>query len=243
MKNNGFKLVYQPQVCSKTGEVHAFEALIRLKEHNLSPAVFIPVAEETGLIVDIGYFVIDEVARQIREWIDKGMDVKPIGINVSAVQLRDEGFVDKLKSVIKYYSIQPQLLKIEITESALMEDKERNINIIEQLKEVGIQIAIDDFGTGYSSLNYLTFIPADYIKLDKTFIDKMFAKEGKKEVLDGITFLAHQLNLKVVVEGIEDREQFNYLKVKGCDYMQGYLFSRPVEKKEVEKLFECKFEV
>ncbi|MCX7695786.1 MAG: EAL domain-containing protein, partial [Caloramator sp.] len=222
LKNKEFKLVYQPQVSSKTGEVHAFEALIRLKNHNISPALFIPVAEETGLIVDIGYFVIDEAARQIREWMDKGIEVKPVGVNVSAVQLRDEGFVNKIKEIIKNYSIQPELLKIEITESALMEDKERNINIIEQLKEIGIQIAIDDFGTGYSSLNYLTFIPADYIKLDKTFIDKMFAKEGKREVLDGITFLAHQLNLKVVVEGIEDREQFNYLKSKGCDFMQGY---------------------
>lgn len=243
LKNKDFKLVYQPQVSSKTGEVHAFEALIRLKNYNISPAEFIPVAEETGLIVEIGYFVIEEAVRQIKEWIDKGIEVKPIGVNLSAVQLRDESFVSNLKEIIKKYSIKPSLLKIEITESALMEDKERNIKIIEQLKEVGIQIAIDDFGTGYSSLNYLTFIPADYIKLDKSFIDKMFAKEGKKEVLDGITFLAHQLNLKVVVEGIEDREQFNYLKSKGCDYMQGYLFSRPVDKEEAEKLFAKRFEV
>jgi diguanylate cyclase (GGDEF)-like protein/PAS domain S-box-containing protein len=243
LKSKDFKLVYQPQVSSKTGELHAFEALVRLKNYNISPAEFIPVAEETGIIVEIGYFVIEEAVRQIKEWIDKGIEVKPIGVNLSAVQLRDEGFVSNVKSIIKKYSIEPSLLKIEITESALMEDKERNINIIEQLKEMGIQIAIDDFGTGYSSLNYLTFIPVDYIKLDKSFIEKMFAKEGKKEVLDGITFLAHQLNLKVVVEGIEDREQFNYLKSKGCDYMQGYLFSRPVDKEEAEKLFGKRFEV
>lgn len=243
INNRGFKLVYQPQVDSKTGEVHAFEALIRIKDKFISPAEFIPVAEETGLIVEIGYYVVDEAALQIREWLDKGIDVKPVGVNVSAVQLRDEHFVEKIKQAIDNYKISPELIKVEITESALMENSDRNIKIIKELKEIGIKIAIDDFGTGYSSLNYLTYIPADYIKLDKSFIDKMFAVDGKKQVLDGITFLAHQLNLKVVVEGIEDREQFKYLKSKGCDYMQGYLFSKPVEKEEAEKMINFNFEV
>lgn len=235
LNNKGFKLVYQPQIDSNTGEVHAFEALIRIKDKFISPAEFIPVAEETGLIVDIGYYVVEEAAFQIREWLDKGIEVKPIGVNVSAVQLRDEHFVEKVKHAIDKYKISPELIKVEITESALMENSERNIKIIKELKEIGIKIAIDDFGTGYSSLNYLTYIPADYIKLDKSFIDKMFAVDGKKQVLNGVTFLAHQLNLKVVVEGIEDRDQFKYLKSKGCDYMQGYLFSKPVEKEEADR--------
>lgn len=243
LNNRGFKLVYQPQVDSRTGEVDAFEALIRIKDRFISPAEFIPVAEETGLIVDIGYYVIDEAARQAKEWQDKGIKVKPIGVNVSAVQLRDEYFIERVNDIIKKYEVEPSLIKVEITESALMENSERNIDIIKKLKEIGIKIAIDDFGTGYSSLNYLTFIPADYIKLDKSFIDKMFSFDGKKQVLDGIAFLAHKLNLKVVVEGIEDREQFEYLKSKGCDYMQGYLFSKPVDKEEAEKLCEHIFEV
>ncbi|GFR36163.1 bifunctional diguanylate cyclase/phosphodiesterase [Thermobrachium celere] len=236
VKNRGFKLLYQPQVCSRTGRVHSFEALIRIKDSNISPAKFIPIAEESGMIIDIGYFVLEEAVKQIRDWIDRNVDVKPIGVNVSAVQLRDENFTRRVIEIINKYNIDPSLIKLEITESALMEDKERNIEIIKGLKEKGIQIAIDDFGTGYSSLNYLTFIPADYIKIDKSFIDKMFADEGKKQVLDGVTFLAHKLNLKVVVEGIEDREQFKYLKSMGCDFMQGYLFSKPVEKEEAEKL-------
>lgn len=236
LKENGFVLAYQPQVNVETGEIEEFEALIRLKNHRISPAVFIGVAEETGLIIEIGRWVTKEVIRQIVCWRDKGYDLKPVAINFSSKQLKDTEYLEYLANTIAEYNVEPKYIEIEITESILMEQTEETINFLNRIKELGIRIALDDFGTGYSSLNYLTFIPVDKIKLDKSLCEK-FLKLDNIKVMNSLIALVHSLQLVITAEGIEEIEQYNRLKSGGCDYIQGYLFSRPLFEKELDTIY------
>lgn len=238
--NDGFELMYQPQINVDTGVSDGCEALLRLKGHSISPAVFIPIAEETGLITDIGKWVTREAASQMAKWRDKGLGHKTIAINISTKQLNDEKYIYELDEILKEYRIDPKYLEIEITESVLLERTEETVEILNNLKKLGVKIALDDFGTGYSSLSYLTFIPVDKIKLDKSLNDKFLEMDTIK-VMDSIISLAHSLNLTVTAEGIEDVEQYKRLKVGRCDYIQGYLFSRPVTPEEIENLYDYNF--
>ena len=240
LDSGGFELMYQPQINVKTGIAEGYEALLRLKEHRISPAVFIPVAEETGLITEIGKWVTREAVSQMAKWREKGIGYKTVAINISTKQLNDEKYIYELDKLLKEYSIDPECLEIEITESVLLERTEETIAILNKLKELGVKIALDDFGTGYSSLSYLTFIPVDKIKLDKSLNDKFLAIDTIK-VMDSIISLAHSLKLTVTAEGIEDAEQYKRLKVGRCDYIQGYLFSRPVTPEEIENLYDRNF--
>ena len=233
---NGLKLVYQPQVCTYTGEIVGFEALLRLKNHNLSPAVFIPVAEKCGLIIEIGRWVTKEVIEHIAIWKNKGMVLKPVAINFSAKQLNDLNYVIFLEKLLKEKNIEGKYIEIEITESIFLDKKEEVIAFLNKLRGLGIKIALDDFGTGYSSISYLTFLPVDKIKLDKSLCDKFLEIENIK-VMDNIISLTHSLDLEVLAEGVEEKVQYNRLKVGGCNYIQGYLFSKPVEVEEVEKIY------
>ncbi|MDF2615004.1 MAG: diguanylate cyclase protein [Clostridia bacterium] len=240
IKNEELMLMYQPQVHVDTGEVVGFEALLRLKKHSIPPNLFIPIAEETGLIIDLGNWVTREAIRQMAEWRDKGFKIKPMAINFSAKQLKDEKYLAFLEKALEEKAIDPKYLEIEITESILLERREETIDFLNKLKCKGVRIALDDFGTGYSSLSYLTFIPVDKIKLDKSLSEKFLEMENIK-VMDSIISLAHSLNLQVVAEGIEEVEQYRKLKVGRCDYIQGYIFSRPLKPEAAEEIYNRPF--
>lgn len=240
IKKDGFKLLYQPQVCTFTGKIVGFEALLRLKNYAISPAQFISIAEETGIIIEIGRWVTKEAINQIALWKKKGFDIKPMAINFSARQLNDLGFIRFLKNTLKDADVEARYIDIEITESIFLEKKEETIEFLNQLKDLGVKISLDDFGTGYSSLSYLTFLPVDKIKIDKSLNDKFLELENIK-VMDSLISLAHSLKLAVVAEGIEELEQYKRLKVAGCDYIQGYLFSKPLESEQAEKVYNDNF--
>ncbi len=237
---DGFKLLYQPQVCTYTGSIVGFEALLRLKNHFISPAVFIPAVEKNGMIIEIGRWVTKEAINQIATWKNNGVDVNSIAINFSAKQLDDLDYIIFLEKELKKRNVESKYIEIEITESIFLDKKEETIVFLNKLRALGIKIALDDFGTGYSSLSYLTFLPVDKIKLDKSLCDKFLEIENIA-VMDNIISLAHSLNLEVLAEGIEDIEQYNRLKVGGCNYIQGYLFSKPLEVADVEKIYNTIF--
>lgn len=231
-----FKLLYQPQVCVNTGETIGFEALLRLKNNTISPAQFIPIAEKTGMIIEISRWLTEEVINQISEWKNKGFSLKPIAINFSVKQLDDSGYIEFLEDTLERKGVEAKYIEIEITESLFLEKKEKTLEFLNRLKAKGIRIALDDFGTGYSSLSYLTFLPVDKIKLDKSLSDKYLETKNTK-ILEGIISLARSLDLEVVAEGIEHIEQYTKLKDVKCNYIQGYLFSPPLEVSEAEKKY------
>ena len=236
LRDEDFLLLYQPIVETKTGDTSSFEALLRIRDSNIYPKEFIPIAEETGLILPIGKWVIKEAIRQISIWIEKGYKPLPVSINLSPRQFYDVKLVDYIKETLEDYQIDPSLLELEITENIFAEKKDEVINILNRLKALGLKISLDDFGTGYSSLNYLTFMPLDRIKLDKSLKDKFIESENIN-LIDSLIALAHGLNLKVVTEGVEKIEEFTRMKIAGSDYLQGYLFSKPIKKEEIEKIF------
>lgn len=236
IKNDDFQLVYQPIIQTNTGEVSSFEALLRIKGNDISPQSFIPVAEESGLILPIGKWVIKEAIKQIRLWLEKGYKPLPVSINLSPRQFYDMSLIDYIKRTLEEYNVEPRLLELEITENIFAEKRFETINILNRLKSLGVSISLDDFGTGYSSLNYLTFMPIDKIKLDKSLKDKFIELESIK-IMDSLIALAHGLNLKVVTEGVEDIEEYRRMRKAGSDYLQGYLFSKPLAKAEAEKIF------
>lgn len=223
---NEFMIYYQPIIDSMTGEISSFEALIRLKDLSMPPMVFIPIAEENGMIVPIGKWVIKEVLDQLQKWEASGFEIKPVAINLSPRQIYDATIVDFIKEELASRKIEPSMIEIEITESVLIDNKEENMKVLALLKKLGLIISLDDFGTGYSSLNYLTYMPVDKIKLDKTLKDRFIDMEDTK-MIDGLISIAHGLNLEVVIEGVEEPSEFEKLIVTNCDYMQGYCFGRP----------------
>lgn len=236
IKNDGLMLLYQPQVNVSTGHIVGFEALLRIKDHNISPAKFIPIAEETGLIVDIGRWVVKEAIQQLQRWKQSGYELKPIAINFSSKQLRDRYFLNYLNNTLHSHDMEPKYLEIEITESFLLEKTDLSTAFLSRLKELGVNLALDDFGTGYSSLNYLTFLPVNKIKLDKSLCEKFLSHENVK-VMDSLISLAHSLSLEITAEGIEEIDQYKRLRTGGCDYIQGYLFSKPLKIEEINELY------
>ena len=234
LKNDGFKLKYQPQINLETGQAEYLEALIRLKNYDLSPGKFIPVAEDSGLIVEIGRWVTAKVISHLASAHQNNFNPKKISINLSVYQLEDEGYIDFLKETLAENNVAAELIEIEITESILIKKDNKAIKFLQKLKELGVKLALDDFGTGYSSLSYLTYIPLDKIKLDKSLNDKFLEEKGL--AMESLIELFHSLNLPVVAEGIETKEQYQGLKKKDCDYIQGYLFSRPVNWEQLREM-------
>jgi len=227
LEENRFMLLYQPIINAQSGEIVSLEALIRIYDSLLSPADFIPIAESSGLIVSIGKWVIDEVCRQLKEWQNKGIIVKPVAINMSAKQLYDTGIIEYFKSALEKYNLSPCYLEIEITESVLIENSGQTIRLLETFRDLGIRISLDDFGTGYSSLIYLTYMPVDKVKIDKSLKDKFLFLDDSV-VMKGIISICHGLKMKVVTEGVETKEEFEKLKLFGCDLVQGYHFEKPL---------------
>ncbi|MDN5298692.1 MAG: hypothetical protein PWP51_1245 [Clostridiales bacterium] len=237
LEDEAFYIVYQPQVDIHTGNVLAYEALVRMETGEYMPDQFIPIAEENGMIIRIGRLVTRMVVEQVAKWQALGYDVKPVAINFSVVQIHDSSYADYLKSLMEMYSVSSELVEIEITENVFIDNKEASLILMEKLKRMGIKISIDDFGTGYSSLSYLTFLPIDKIKLDRSLNLKFLEIENIK-VMDSLIQLAHSLNLVVIAEGIEIHEHVRRLKIGVCDGVQGYYFSKPMRAEEVEARFD-----
>ncbi|MDT3273544.1 EAL domain-containing protein [Shewanella sp. SP2S2-4] len=236
LKNNEFLLYFQPKLDLQTGKVIACEALIRWQKDGrlISPVSFIPVAEETGIIIPIGRWVIEQSCKVLREWQKKYNYAIPIAINVASQQFADASLVPDIKQMALRYQIQPELLEIEITETSLMNDIELAIAKLEQLKSAGFGIAVDDFGTGYSSLSYLRHLPITTMKIDRCFVSDL---PGDSAIASTILMLGKQLNLTIVAEGIENEQQLDWLKQNQCQVGQGFYFSQPLPQAEFEALY------
>ncbi|WMC93901.1 ABC transporter substrate binding protein [Kineothrix sp. MB12-C1] len=233
--NDGFYILYQPQVDAGTGRTNGYEALIRLKNHLISPMEFISIAEETELILNIGRIVTKKVIEQMVEWRSNGLELYPVAINFSSKQIRDKGYVNYLKGLLEKNEISPHLIELEITESIFINNNENAMQLFEDFSAIGVGLALDDFGTGYSSINYLTYIPVEKIKLDKSLVD-IFLDDRGGEFIENIIRMAHCLGLKVTVEGIEEKHQSDKVTAFGCDCIQGYYFSKPITGGEVALL-------
>jgi diguanylate cyclase (GGDEF)-like protein len=230
LENNQFELYYQPKMDAATGKVTAAEALIRWQHPTrgmVPPGVFIPIAERFGLIRSIGQWVIDDACRQARVWLDRGLKMR-VAINLSAVQMRQEDIVARIEGALARHRVNPSLLTCEITESVAMEDTKATQSTFRELGSAGIHLSIDDFGTGYSSLSYLRKLPAEELKIDRTFVMDVEFSADARAVVDAVVKLAHALGLKVVAEGVENERQQQILVQLGCDELQGFLFAKPM---------------
>lgn len=223
-------VMFQPKILLEDSTVRGFEALARWKNEKfgeISPGEFIPIAEESKMIVPIGNFVLEEVFRKIKYLIAQGDDDFKVAVNLSEVQFQEDIVVSVLKKLIQKYQIPTRYIELEITESMFMKSFEKNLRILEEIKSMGITIALDDFGTGYSSLSYLTKLPIDVLKIDRSFIIDLCNNPKQKCIVESIIKLSHQLGIEVVAEGVEEKEQVDYLKAISCDFIQGYYFSKP----------------
>lgn len=237
--NNGFQVMYQPIVDLFDGTVTEFEALLRWNHPErglISPEEFVTVAEETGLIVPIGHWILQESCRQLAEWQKQTVCRLSVSVNLSARELMHPSLIDKLKGALDASGIKPSQLKLEVTENTVMEQSVRSMRILRDLRMLGFSLATDDFGTGYSSLSYLEQFPFDRLKIDRTFIDKMNRDERSESIVKTILMLGENLGIEVVAEGIETDEQLRRLQLLGCRIGQGYLFSAPVNAEIASKL-------
>jgi EAL domain-containing protein (putative c-di-GMP-specific phosphodiesterase class I) len=238
LEREEFVLYYQPKISLDTGGIASVEALIRWKSPELGlvpPAQFIPLMEETGLILDVGIWALRKAAQDHRHWLEAGLDAPRVAVNVSAIQLRKRDFVLTVQQALEH-GVAPTGIDLEITESVVMEDIQDNIEKLKAIRDLGMSIAIDDFGTGYSSLAYLTKLPVETLKIDRSFICTMLDEPDTMTLVSGIISLAHSLRLKVVAEGVETEEQADALRALRCEQMQGYLFSKPLPLEEMTLL-------
>ncbi len=231
LERNEFEVYYQPKLCTKTRKIIGMEALVRWNRPDsnfVSPAEFIPLAEETGLIIPIGEWVLRTACNQLKTWQDEGFPPLIVSVNLSAQQFHQPDLLEVIKNIIKETKINPNNLELELTESSILKNKSKVIGILDELKSIGIKISIDDFGTGYSSLSYLKRLPLDILKIDKSFIQDMTISPDEASLVMTIISLAHNLGLKVIAEGVETEEQLRFLHLLRCDGWQGYLYSKPV---------------
>ncbi|WP_394778793.1 putative bifunctional diguanylate cyclase/phosphodiesterase [Undibacterium sp.] len=229
-------LYYQPKVSLADGKVIGFEALLRWDHPEMgaiSPVEFIPIAEESGLIIPIGSWVIDTACRQVREWENAGFGDIKVAVNLSARQTKSIALIDDVLNALRKSGLEPRQLELEITESMLMDNIHVNMDLLENLQAAGIFLSIDDFGTGYSSMAYLKRLPIDQLKIDKAFINDIPGDGDDEAIVSAIISMAHRLGLAVVAEGAETVEQINFLKAAGCDAVQGYYISKPIPAQDV----------
>lgn len=240
IENDELIINYQPQYYAKNKEIFGFEALLRLNSKTLgfiSPMEFIPIAEECGYITELSLWVLEQASMQSLKWLKQGYNFKSMSINISAVDLQQFDFLEKVINILNSTGIDPKIIELEITETVLMKSFESSIKTLDELRTIGIRLALDDFGTGYSSLNYLRKIPINTLKIDKSFIDNITSGKKEESIIENIIEMAHTMDLKVVAEGVEIKDQFLVLKDRKCDYIQGYYFSKPLLQNEIEKLF------
>jgi predicted signal transduction protein with EAL and GGDEF domain len=231
LEQREFVLHYQPKVDVRTGRVDSAEALVRWRHPTrglVPPLDFVPLAEETGLIIPIGEWVIREACRQAYAWQAAGLRPLRVAVNLSAKQFKQTNLVESIRTALRLARLEPRFLEIELTESAVMQDAEQSIEILRELSELGVRISVDDFGTGYSSLSYLRRLPLDKLKIDRAFIRELATSRDDAEIVRAIVSLAHTLRLKVIAEGVETPEQLEFLRTLGCDQYQGYHYSAPM---------------
>ena len=229
-------LAYQPKVSLESGRMFGVEALLRWKHPQrgmVSPCQFIPLAEENGLIIQIGEWALREACRQARVWQDAGLPPLVVSVNVSARQFDDPRLVDRVAAALEWSGLSPQWLELEVTESMIMRDTAQSVAKMRQLKAMGIALAIDDFGTGYSSLAALKSFPISRLKIDQSFVRDLVGNPDDQAITCAIISLSHQLDMRVIAEGVETEQQRSFLKQHGCDEVQGYLFSRPVAPQQI----------
>ena len=243
LKNDEFTLLFQPKIDIKTKCVVGTEALIRWNHPErgmISPAEFIPVAEETGLIIPIGEWVLKSACAQSKEWLNNGLTGSPVSIalNLSGLQFRQDNLIKIVEKVIADTGIAPELIDLEITESVIMQNADSTISLLNKLKDMGVKLSMDDFGTGYSSFYYLKSFPLDNLKIDRAFINDITRSKKDAAIVKAIIAMAHTLELNVIAEGVETDEQFKLLQEFGCDEMQGFLFCRPLPANHVQEFFD-----
>ncbi|PZX07668.1 diguanylate cyclase/phosphodiesterase with PAS/PAC sensor(s) [Psychrobacillus insolitus] len=236
LQNKDFTMHYQPKVSIHTEQIIGVEALVRWTSDRLgivSPGEFIPVAEDSGLIIPLSEIIIEKVCQDINSWRNKGIDQLLVSVNIAGLHFQQEDFIERISNILKKYNCSPEVFEMELTERTLMKDSSEIVNKLVRLKNMGFKISIDDFGTGYSSLSYLNRFPLNYLKIDGSFIQQMTSLQEKQAVVDCIIMMAHRLHIKVVAEGVESKEQVELLKSMDCDFIQGYYFSKPLPSEEL----------
>lgn len=239
LQNEEFILHYQPKYGVENNKLLGVEALIRWQHPSFGlvmPERFISSLEENGLIIAVGEWVLRSACAQNKLWQDEGLEPMTISVNISAVQFRNVRLIDTVARILKETGLEPRYLELELTETMFISNTEAAIETMNRLKDLGISLSIDDFGSGYSSLSYLKRFPVDYLKIDRSFIKDIESNKKDAAITSAIAGLAHSLNMKIVAEGVESQGQLDYLKSQGCQELQGFLFSRPVEAKEINEL-------
>ncbi len=234
------RLYFQPVVSFQTGSITSFEALVRWKhpaQGLLAPKHFIPLAEETGLIIPLGWWVLNEACRQLARWLQRFPNLTlSVSVNLSPKQFQQRSLVERVKQTVEKHKVAFRHLRFEITEGVLMEEVDSSVETIQRLRDLGIEVHIDDFGTGYSSLSYLQRLPIDTLKIDRSFVSQMDSVGQKPHIVQAIVGLARDLGISVVAEGIETQEQSTWLKFLKCDEGQGFLYSEPVDGETATRL-------
>jgi len=239
LERQEFALHFQPKINLKTGKISGAEALIRWTHPvrgPVSPAQFIPVAEDCGLILPIGQWVLREACKQARAWVEAGLPLATMAVNISSMEFRDENFLQSVFTTLSETGLDPRSLELELTESVLMKRAESAASVLKTLREKGVQIAVDDFGTGYSSLSYLRKFPIDALKIDQSFVRQITTTPDDTSIVTAVISMGRSLKLRVVAEGVETHEELVFLQARLCDEAQGYYFSRPVLPQQFAKL-------
>jgi diguanylate cyclase (GGDEF)-like protein len=238
MDTDEFELYYQPQINTKTNHIVGLEALVRWNHPEkgfLSPDLFIPIAEESTLIIHLGELILNKAAEQMKIWNNKGIDPGFVSVNVSVAQLRYKDFIQTIKRILDKVSERKTWLELEITESFTIENPKQAIQLLNEIREMGVGLAIDDFGTGYSSLSYLKNLPVNKLKIDRAFIKDIPENKGDKALVRAIVAMTKGLNICVIAEGVETERQEEFLKGIYCSTMQGYLFAKPMSVENIEE--------
>lgn len=239
LEHNELRLFYQPKYCAPGGPIVGFEALLRWQHPSrglLAPDIFLAIAEKTGMIVNIGNWVINEACRQLRSWHLQGHPHWSVAVNLSALQFEQNNLVEIVTQALAQHEIPPELLTLEVTETTAMRDPDESVRILTELTTLGVKASIDDFGTGYSSLLYLKRLPASELKIDRAFVNELQSETEDATIVSAIVALARSLNLKVVAEGVETQEQQTFLTGLGCDTLQGYLLGKPIPPDRINEL-------
>jgi diguanylate cyclase (GGDEF)-like protein len=239
LERNEFSLQYQPKINLRTGQISGAEALIRWTHPirgPISPAQFIPVAEDCGLILPIGQWVLREACKQARVWADSGLPLGTMAVNISSMEFRDDNFLESVFAALQDSGLDPRCLELELTESVLMKRAESAASVLKTLRASGVTIAVDDFGTGYSSLSYLRKFPIDALKIDQSFVRQITTAPDETSIVTAIIGMGRSLKLRVVAEGVETQEELEFLQAHLCDEGQGYYFSRPVAPEQFSNL-------
>jgi EAL domain-containing protein (putative c-di-GMP-specific phosphodiesterase class I) len=239
LQRNEFRLHYQPKINLRTGEIIGAEALIRWTHPvrgPITPAQFIPVAEDCGLILPIGKWVLSEACKQARVWLNAGLNLPTMAVNISAMQFRDQNFLEGVFAILEDTGLDPRSLELELTESVLMKHADSAASILKSLKAKGVQLAIDDFGTGYSSLSYLRKFPVDALKIDQSFVRQITTAPAETTIVAAVISMGRSMKLRVVAEGVESQEDLAFLQAHQCDEAQGYYFSPAVPPEKFAEL-------